>query len=145
VLVLFGGGFSLAEGFETSGLAAWVGGQLALFSGVPLPLFVATIVSLTILLTEFASNTASAAMVIPVVGAIAVGMGDSPLLLCVPAAVAASCAFMLPAATPPNAIVFGTGYITIPQMVKAGVWVGLIAVVLVSVLTLLLLGPVFGG
>jgi solute carrier family 13 (sodium-dependent dicarboxylate transporter), member 2/3/5 len=144
VLILFGGGFALAEGFEISGLARWVGDQLALFSGVPLPLFLATIVVLTILLTEFASNTASAAMLIPVLGAIAVGMGDSPLLLCVPATVAASCAFMLPAATPPNAIVFGTGYFTIPQMVKAGVWVGLIAVVLTSLLALLLVRPVFG-
>ena len=71
-------------------------------------------------------------------------MGHSPLLLTIPATVAASCAFMLPAATPPNAIVFGTGYFTVPQMVKVGIGVNLIGIVIISVFSLLLVGPIFG-
>lgn len=144
VLVLFGGGFSLAQGFETSGASQWVGHLLVRSQEAPFPLFIFAIVILLIALTEFASNTASAAMSLPILGAAAIGMGHSPLTLCIPATVAASCAFMMPAATPPNAIVFGTGYLTIPQMVKAGSGVVLMAVVLIGLFTLLLGGPVFG-
>ena len=143
VLVLFGGGFALAYGFETSGLSQWVGDSLVSLKEAPLPVFIIAIVILLVILTEFASNTAAAAMAIPILGAAAVAMGLSPLTLCVPAAVAASCAFMMPAATPPNAIVFGTGYFTIPQMVRAGAFVVLMAVVLTSLFTLLLLPLVF--
>ena len=89
-----------------------------------------------ILLTEFASNTASTAMALPILGAAATAIGASPLVLTVPAALAASCAFMLPAATPPNAIVFGTGYLTIPQMVRAGIWMNLLAALLITLLSL---------
>jgi sodium-dependent dicarboxylate transporter 2/3/5 len=102
------------------------------------------IVAVIIILTEFASNTASTAMSLPILGATAVAMGLSPLTLCVPAAVAASCAFMMPAATPPNAIVFGTGYITIPQMVKAGFFIGLMSVVIISIFTFAVIRPLFG-
>jgi sodium-dependent dicarboxylate transporter 2/3/5 len=144
VLLLYGGGFSLASGFESSGLSAWLGEQLMLLRGAPLPLFVAAIVLLLITLTEFASNTAAAAMSLPILGAAAVAMGISPLILCVPAAVAASCAFMLPAATPPNAIVFGSGYFTIPQMVKAGAFINVIGLVLITILTFLIIRPLFG-
>jgi len=144
VLVLFGGGFSLAHGFETSGASHWVGDLLVRLQQAPLPVFIIAIVILLIALTEFASNTASAAMSLPILGAAAIGMGHSPLTLCIPATVAASCAFMMPAATPPNAIVFGTGYFTIPQMVKAGFFVVLMAAVLISLFTLLLVRPIFG-
>jgi sodium-dependent dicarboxylate transporter 2/3/5 len=144
VLLLFGGGFSLASGFERSGLSQWVGDQLTHFSQAPLPLFVLSIVAVIIVLTEFASNTASTAMSLPILGATAAGMGISPLTLCVPAAVAASCAFMMPAATPPNAIVFGTGYITIPQMLRAGIFIGLTAVLLISIFTFALIRPLLG-
>ena len=121
VLLLFGGGFSLAAGFERNGLSAWVGDQLQIFAQLPLPLFIVIVIVLIVTLTEFASNTASAAMSIPILAATATSMGLSPLVLAIPATVAASCAFMLPAATPPNAIVFGTGYFTVPQLVKAGI------------------------
>ena len=144
VLLLFGGGFSLAAGFERNGLSAWVGDQLHVFAQLPLPLFIVIVVVLIVTLTEFASNTASTAMSIPILAATATSMGLSPLVLAIPATVAASCAFMLPAATPPNAIVFGTGYFTVPQMVKAGIGVNLIGVILVSLLTLLLARPLFG-
>lgn len=145
VLVLFGGGFSLARGFETSGLSQWLGEQLTRFSDAPLPLFIVLVVLLIVSLTELASNTASAAMSLPILGATATGMGVSPLLLCIPATLAASCAFMMPAATPPNAIVFGTGYLTITQMAKTGLWINLIAVVLITLFTLVLAGPLFTG
>lgn len=144
VLLLYGGGFSLASGFESSGLSAWVGQYLMLLQGAPLPLFIIAIVLLLITLTEFASNTASAAMSLPILGAAAVAMGLSPLILCVPATVAASCAFMMPAATPPNAIVFGSGYFTIQQMVRAGAFINVIGLVLVTLLTFLLVRPIFG-
>lgn len=144
VLLLFGGGFSLAAGFERNGLSAWVGDQLQVFAELPLPLFIVIVVVLIVTLTEFASNTASTAMSIPILAATATSMGLSPLVLAIPATVAASCAFMLPAATPPNAIVFGTGYFTVPQMVKAGIGVNVIGVILISLLTLLLARPLFG-
>ena len=144
VLLLFGGGFSLAAGFERNGLSTWVGGQLQLFAELPLPVFIVIVVLLIVTLTEFASNVASTAMSVPILAAAATSMGLSPLVLAIPATVAASCAFMLPAATPPNAIVFGTGYFTIPQLVKAGIGVNIIGVILISILTLLLARPLFG-
>jgi solute carrier family 13 (sodium-dependent dicarboxylate transporter), member 2/3/5 len=144
VLLLFGGGFTLANGFEVSGLSDWVGGLIVRLQGAPLPIFIIVIVILLIALTEFASNTASAAMALPILGAAAMGMGLSPLILCVPATLAASCAFMMPAATPPNAIVFGTGYLTIPQMVRAGAFVVVTSVALITLFTLWVARPVFG-
>ena len=144
VLLLFGGGFSLAAGFERNGLSTWVGGQLQFFGELPLPVFIVIVVILIVTLTEFASNVASTAMSVPILAATATTMGLSPLMLAIPATVAASCAFMLPAATPPNAIVFGTGYFTIPQLVKAGIGVNIIGVILISILTLLLARPLFG-
>lgn len=144
VLLLFGGGFSLAAGFERNGLSTWVGGQLQFFAELPLPVFIVIVVLLIVTLTEFASNVASTAMSIPILAATATTMGLSPLMLAIPATVAASCAFMLPAATPPNAIVFGTGYFTIPQLVKTGIGVNIIGVILISILTFLLARPLFG-
>ena len=144
VLLLFGGGFSLANGFQVSGLSQWVGEQLGGLSYLPLPLFVVIIVFAIVCLTEFASNLASTAMFLPILAATAGSMGISPLVLCIPATVAASCAFMLPAATPPNAIVFGTGYFTIPQMVKAGIWVNILGVIATSLFALLFVRPLFG-
>jgi len=143
-LILFGGGFSLATGFETSGLSDWLGTRLELLQGAPLPLYLLVVVFGIMLLTEFASNTASAAMALPILGATATAFGISPLLLCAPAAMAASCAFMLPAATPPNAILFGSGAFTLPQMLRAGVVIDLIGTLLISAATLLLLPLIFG-
>jgi sodium-dependent dicarboxylate transporter 2/3/5 len=144
VLLLFGGGFSLAAAFQRNGLSAWVGEQLKIFANAPLPIFIVVIVVVIVVLTEFASNTASTAMSIPILAATATTLGMSPLLLCIPATIAASCAFMLPAATPPNAIVFGTGYFTVPQLVKAGIGVGVVSMILVTFFTLVLARPLFG-
>jgi len=143
-LILFGGGFSLATGFGSSGLSDWLGTRLELLQGAPLPVYLLVVVFGIMLLTEFASNTASAAMALPILGATATAFGISPLLLCAPAAMAASCAFMLPAATPPNAILFGSGAFTLPQMLRAGIVIDLIGTLLISAATWLLLPLVFG-
>lgn len=144
VLLLFGGGFALAHGLEVSGLSAFLGNRLAAASVLPLPVFVVLVVLFVILLTEFASNLAAVAMMLPILAAVEVSTGIAPLTLQVPATVAASCAFMLPAATPPNAIVFGTGQFTIPQMVRAGLGANLIGAVLASLFAVFW-GPVVLG
>ena len=144
VLLLFGGGFSLANGFQVSGLSLWVGEKLSALAFLPLPVFIIIIVLAIICLTEFASNLASTAMSLPILAATASNIGVSALVLCIPATIASSCAFMLPAATPPNAIVFGTGYVSIKQMVKAGIGVNILGVIITSLFALLLIRPVFG-
>ncbi len=143
VLILFGGGLAMAGGFKTSGLAEWLGNQVALLQNAPILVLIIAVTVLIIYLTELTSNTATSAMVMPILSAVAVGLGQSPLLLIVPAAIAASCAFMLPVATPPNAIVFGSGYVTIPQMAKSGFGLNIIGIILVVLCTYLLVIPLF--
>jgi len=126
VLLLFGGGLSLAQAIDQTGLAAWIGGALGLLAALPLLAVIAGVVLLVIFLTELTSNTATVAAFLPVIAAAAVGAGIDPLLLAAPAALAGSCAFMLPVATPPNAIVFGSGYVTVPQMIRAGLMLNVI-------------------
>lgn len=122
-------------------LAAGVAG----LGGVPVLMVVLGVVALVLFLTELTSNTATAATFVPILAALAPGLGIDPLLLAVPAAIAASCAFMLPVATPPNAIVFGSGLITIPEMAWAGLWLNLVGVALVTVVAFALVLPVLGG
>ncbi len=136
VLVLFGGGLSLASAVSTSGLALWLGESLAPLNAFGTAVLVVAAVALVIYLTELTSNLATTATLLPVMGAIAVQAGVPPIVLTVPITIAASCAFMLPVATPPNAIVFATGAISIPQMVKAGFFLNLIGIVVVSIVSL---------
>ncbi|MFO7812043.1 MAG: DASS family sodium-coupled anion symporter [Pelovirga sp.] len=143
VLVLFGGGLALAEGFKVTKLAEWIGQQVTLLENAPVLVLVIAVTVLIIFLTELTSNTATAAMVMPILAAIAVGLGQNPMLLLIPAAVAASCAFMLPVATPPNAIVFGSGYVTIPQMARSGVGLNILSIIITVVFTYLLAIPIF--
>ena len=143
VLILFGGGLALADGFKETKLADWIGGQVSLLEHAPIIILVIAVTALIIFLTELTSNTATAAMVMPILSAVAIGLGQNPLLLVVPAAIAASCAFMLPVATPPNAIVFGSGYVTIPQMAKSGFGLNIIGIVLTVLVTYLLVIPGF--
>jgi sodium-dependent dicarboxylate transporter 2/3/5 len=138
VLILFGGGLSLASAVSDSGLALWLGQQLAPLSAWGTAVLVIASVALVIFLTELTSNLATAATLLPVMGAIAVQAGVPPIVLTVPITIAASCAFMLPVATPPNAIVFSTGAISIPQMVRAGVFLNLIGIVIVSIISVTL-------
>ncbi len=145
VLLLFGGGFALANGLEVSGLSRVLGDRLALAASLPTPVFVVLVVLFVIVLTELASNLASTAMILPILAAVAASAGLPPLLLLIPATVAASCAFMLPAATPPNAIVFGAGHFTIPQLTRAGIGANLIGATLASLFTVFWVPVVFGG
>jgi len=138
VLILFGGGLSLAAAVSNSGLALWLGESLAPLNAFGLAVLVIAAVALVIFLTELTSNLATTATLLPVMGAIAVQAGLPPLYLTVPITIAASCAFMLPVATPPNAIVFATGRITIPQMVRAGLTLNLIGIMVVTLIALYL-------
>ncbi len=138
ILLLFGGGLSLAGAFSNTGLAAWLGTSLNAFGALPIALLVMLVAALIIFLTELTSNIATTATFLPVVGAIAIEAGIDPVVLAVPVTFAASCAFMLPVATPPNAIVFGSGLLTIPKMVRAGFALNLIGIALVTLVALTL-------
>jgi len=145
VLVLVGGGLSLAAAIGSTGLGDWLGGRMESIASWPLLLLLATVVAFVILLTELTSNTATAATFLPVLGALALVIGQDPLILAVPAALAASGAFMLPVATPPNAIVYGSGAVQVSDMVRAGVWINLLFTVLITLAARFLLPLVFGA
>lgn len=137
VLLLFGGGLSLADAIRSSGLADWIASEVGRFQ-LSLLVMVFLVTALVVFFTEVTSNTAAAATFLPLVASVAVGMGENPLLLVVPAALAASTGFMMPVGTPPNAIAYGSGYVTVPQMVRAGwalnlICVGVIVVVMYTV------------
>src|SRR5699024_7800443 len=132
ILLLFGGGLAIASGFVESGLSDWIGEQLSSLQGVSLIIVIAVVATLVIFLTEITSNTATASMMFPSMASLAVALGFHPYALMVAAAVAASCAFMLPVATPPNAVVFGSGYLRIPDMAKAGFALNIIGIFLVT-------------
>lgn len=144
VLILFGGGLSLAAAISKSGLAAWIGTQLAVLGGLPPVLIVMAMITILIFLTELTSNTATTAAFLPVVAALAISLGEHPMLLVAPAALAASCAFMLPVATPPNAIVYASGHLTIAQMARAGILLNVIAIVVITLVAYSALLVVFG-
>ena len=144
VLILFGGGLSLAAAIQSTGLADWIGTALGGLAGWPVFAVVVVVTTVVIFLTELTSNTATAAAFLPVVASLAVGIGADPMLLAIPTAIAASCAFMMPVATPPNAIVYGTGRLTIPQMASAGLWLNLFFVALIPVVVFLLATRIFG-
>lgn len=137
VLLLFAGGITLAKGFVSSGLSSQVGELLASLALVPTLLAVAVIALLVTALTEATSNTATTALLMPILAAASISANIDPLVLMVPAAMSASCAFMLPVATAPNAVVFGTGQVDIQTMVRWGIWVNLLgALVITSVVWL---------
>ncbi|MEZ4464510.1 MAG: DASS family sodium-coupled anion symporter [bacterium] len=141
ILLLFGGGFALAGGFETTGLSTWLGAGLAtLVEGAPLWVVILATVLLVTFLTEVTSNTATATVLLPVIGGLAVAMGVPPVALMIPATLAASCAFMLPVATPPNAIVYATGLFPLPLMARVGFAINLGSAVVITAWTLLV-GP----
>ncbi len=134
IILLFGGGMALAAGFQSSGLAKWLGTQITLLQGVHLFLLVIFIIAAVNFLTEITSNLATTAMLLPVLAPMALSLGVHPYMLMVAATVAASCAFMLPVATPPNAVVFGSGYLRIPDMVSKGIWMNLLSITLFSLI-----------
>ena len=145
VLILFGGGLALAAQVSGSGLAVWLGESLLPVAGLGTLVLVAAAAGLVVFLTELTSNLATAATFLPVVAAIAAQSGIEPLVLCVPVTLAASCAFMLPVATPPNAIVFSSGALTIPQMIRAGILMNIIAMMTLTLLAVILVPTVFSN
>ena len=144
VLLLFGGGLALSAQFSESGLTEWIGTTTSGLGVLPTVLVIAIFAAIILFLTELTSNTATAATFVPVVGGVAMGLNLDPLLLTIPVALAATCAFMLPVATPPNAVAFGSGYVTVAQMVKGGLWLNVIGIVLITATVYLLAVPVFG-
>ncbi|ALC04726.1 di-and tricarboxylate transporter [Corynebacterium deserti GIMN1.010] len=150
VLILFGGGLSLSAMFTNTGLSLWIGEVAKGLEALPIFLLIFAIAALVLILTEFTSNTATAATFLPIMGGVAVGIGltaggeQNVLLLTIPVALSATCAFMLPVATPPNAIAFGSGKVKIGEMVKGGVWLNVIAVILITLFTYFVAIPLFG-
>jgi len=144
VLLLFGGGLSLASAISETGLAKWMGQGVSSLEGWPILLVLVCTVALIVMLTEITSNTATTAAFLPILGAVAVGLGQNPFLLAVPAALGASCAFMLPVATPPNAIVYGSDLLSIPEMSRVGLWLNVLFIIVVTGLAYALMGVAFG-
>jgi len=139
ILLLFGGGMALAVGFKDSGLALWIGSQMTLLDGISLLLLVLILISSVNFLTEITSNFATTAMLLPILYPMAIAIDVHPFILMISATVAASCAFMLPVATPPNAIVFASGYLRIPDMVRVGIWMNLISIIILTIFVYFLL------
>lgn len=144
ILLLFGGGMALAVGFETSGLAVWIANQLTLVTGISIILLLLILIAAVNFLTEITSNLATTAMLLPVLVSMATIVDVHPYVLLVGATVAASCAFMLPVATPPNAIVFGSRYLEIGDMVKKGIWMNMISIVVLTLVVHYILPFIWG-
>ena len=134
IVLLFGGGFALAAGFQETGLAHLAGSSLEVLGGVPVFATILIVCATLTFLTEFTSNTATTEMILPILASVAVATGTHPLVLMIPATLSASCAFMMPVATPPNAIVFGSERITVGEMARAGIVLNLFGVVVIATL-----------
>jgi len=144
VLMLYGGGLAIAAAFQSSGLATWIGSQMIVIEGLSVFLMILIIVTLVNFLTELTSNLATTAMLLPILASMAVALDVNPFLFMVSAAMAASCAFMLPVATPPNAVVFGSGKLEIKDMVRTGIWMNLISIAMVSTVIYFVLPYLWG-
>jgi sodium-dependent dicarboxylate transporter 2/3/5 len=143
IVLLFGGGFALATAFANSGLSEWFGIQLKWLSNIHPFLIILLIALLVTFLTELTSNTATTEMILPILAGLSVSIDINPLFLMLPATVSASMAFMLPVATPPNAIIFGTNRIKIADMATTGLIINLVGAVIITVFTYFLIGHVF--
>jgi len=144
MLILFGGGLSMASAISSTGLATWIGSGIGSLNTWPIILIILIVIALIVFLTEMTSNTASTAAFLPILASVAIGLGENPFLLAIPTVLGASCAFMLPVATPPNAIVYGSGKISIPEMSKAGLWLNIMFILLLTLASLTLVSWVFG-
>ena len=144
IILLLGSGFAIAAAFQETGLDQWIGSLLTGLQEVPIVVIITLVVALTIFLTEVSSNTATSAMMMPIMASVAIGLSFHPYVLMIAAATAASFAFMFPVATPPNAIVFGSGYITMPRMVKTGSGLNLIGILLITLIALTWLPFIWG-
>jgi sodium-dependent dicarboxylate transporter 2/3/5 len=145
IILLFGGGMALAETFEASGLAKWIGDHLAGLTVFGVFALIFLVVAIVNFLTEFTSNLATVTMILPVLAPVAVSAGMHPVILMAGATLAGSCGFMMPAATPPNAIVFGSGHLRILDMIKAGFVMNLMSILLITLMVYFLLERMWGG
>lgn len=145
ILFLFGGGFALAESFQTSGLAAWIAGGLSSLQGMPEFWLIVSVCFVTILLSELMSNTALVAMMMPILASVAGPLGIHPYLLMIPATIASSFAFMMPIGTPPNAIVYGSGHVPMHQMMKTGLVLNVLGVFWIALVAPALIKQIYGG
>jgi len=143
VLILIGGGLALASAINSSGLAGLIGSISENLTNTSIIVVIIISIISVIILTELTSNTATVSTFIPILGAAALGLGENPLLLIVPATLAASCAFMMPVATPPNAIAYASGYLNMQHMIRAGIWLNLISFIIILFIISIILGPVF--
>lgn len=139
ILLLFGGGMALAQGFSETGLAKWIASQVSLLDGMALLLLMLILVASINFLTEITSNLATTAMILPILAPMALAFDIHPYSIMVSVTIAASCAFMMPVATPPNAVVFGSGYLRIWDMMRSGIWMNIISIILVTIFTYFLL------
>ncbi len=144
VLILIGGGLALANAYTATGLDERIAGQLGFLSGLPFILVILVMVAFMVLISEIMSNTASTALMLPIAASLATSLNIDPILLMVPATIAASYGFMMPVGTPPNAIVYSSGYVTVPKMIRAGLPLDLIGIIMVTGLTTLLVPLVWG-
>ena len=144
ILLLFGGGLAIASGFVSTGLSEWIGSRLMGLEGVSVLVMILLVSGLVLALTEITSNTATASMMYPIMASLGVALGIHPYALLIAAAVSASCAFMLPVATPPNAVVFGSGYLRINDMMKAGFALNIFGVIFIT-LSIYYALPLFWG
>jgi sodium-dependent dicarboxylate transporter 2/3/5 len=143
ILLLFGAGFALASGFQESGLTIWLGEQLKTFQFLPIGLIILIVCAMATFTTEFTSNTAMASTLLPILAGLSIALEINPIILMIPATISCSTAFMLPVATPPNAIIFGTGYLHIRDMVKVGFVMNILGLILIFIFVQLLIEPVF--
>ncbi len=144
VLILFGGGLALAEGFQSTGLAEWIGQKFTLLEGISFFILLVIIIASVNFLTEVTSNVATASMLLPILASVAIKLDLHPFGLMVGATLAASCAFMLPVATPPNAVVFGSGYLQMKDMVRAGLWLNILSILIISLMVYFILPWLWG-
>jgi len=144
IILLFGSGMAIAEGFTSTGLAEWIGNHLTLLHGIAMLILVMILIAAVNFLTEITSNLATTAMLLPILAPMALSIDVHPYILMVSATVAASCAFMLPVATPPNAVVFGSGYLRIPDMVRTGIWMNILSILLLTIIVYFFLPMLWG-
>ena len=144
IIILFGGGMALAKAFGETGLAVWIGEQLTDLENLPLILLILVLVAAVNFLTEVTSNLATTAMLLPILAPMALAMNIHPYYLLIAATLAASCAFMLPVATPPNAVVFGSGHLQIKDMVRAGIWMNVLSILVITLIVYFLLPIIWG-
>ena len=144
IIILFGGGMALAKGFTETGLANWIASQITVFEGVIVIVFILIVAAMVNFLTEVTSNLATTAMLLPILSPVALSFDMHPFLIMIAVTLSASCAFMLPVATPPNAIIFGSGYLKVSDMVKKGFLMNIISILIITLAVYFLMPEIFG-